>query len=100
MAEKKEINNPKTITPIAKLSLYYNTFSFIIHPDWYHVQNVNFLVDIYIKKISTNLDKPVTKLYSDVSFLLFPTDDFGRKKISHVSYATGAGTQWQESDVS
>ena len=33
VAEKKEINNPKTITPIAKLSLYYNTFSFIIHPD-------------------------------------------------------------------
>ena len=80
MAEKKEINNPKTLTPVAKLSLYYITFIDIIHPDWSHVQYVNFLVEIYIWKISNNLDKPVKELYSDVSFLLFPTDDFGRKK--------------------
>jgi hypothetical protein len=33
VAVKKEINDPKTITPIVQLSLYYNTFSAIIHPD-------------------------------------------------------------------
>ena len=33
VVEKKKINNPKIITPIAKLSLYYYTFSVIIHPD-------------------------------------------------------------------